>query len=363
MKLVLEDGTEMTGTAFGAVEPVAGEVVFNTGMAGYIETLTDPSYRGQILVCTYPLIGNYGVPAARPQKSIDRPYESSQIQVQGLVVQHYVSDHSHYAAKRSLGAWLESDEVPAVTGIDTRTLTRRLREHGTMAGWLFPSEMELSRAREEAARVEMKKEVFELVSPPRAIDYEGGALKIALVDVGAKDNMVRSLLERGVSVRRIPWTANLSEEVSKADGVVIGNGPGDPRDLDPLVDQVRGLLGSYKKPIFGICLGNQILARAAGGTTYKLPYGHRGVNQPVQDLLTRRSFITSQNHGYAVDESTLPKEWEPWFVNINDGTNEGIRSRHRPHFSVQFHPEASPGPQDAGFLFDDFLRLVGSMSI
>ena len=363
MKLVLEDGTEMTGTAFGAVEPVAGEVVFNTGMAGYIETLTDPSYRGQILVCTYPLIGNYGVPAARPRKSIDRPYESSQIQVQGLVVQHYVSDYSHYAAKRSLGAWLEGEQVTAVTGIDTRTLTRRLREHGTMAGWLFPSGMELSRAREEAARVEMKKEVFELVSPPRAIDYEGGALKIALVDVGAKDNMVRSLLERGVSVRRIPWTANLSEEVSKADGVVIGNGPGDPRDLDPLVDQVRGLLASYKKPIFGICLGNQILARAAGGTTYKLPYGHRGVNQPVQDLLTRRSFITSQNHGYAVDASTLPKEWEPWFVNINDGTNEGIRSRHRPHFSVQFHPEASPGPQDAGFLFDDFLRLVGSMSI
>ena len=363
MKLVLEDGTEMTGTAFGAVKPVAGEVVFNTGMAGYIETLTDPSYRGQILVCTYPLIGNYGVPAARSRKSIDRPYESSQIQVQGLVVQHYVSDYSHYAAKRSLGAWLESDEVPAVTGIDTRTLTRRLRGHGTMAGWLFPSEMELSRAREEAARVEMKQEVFELVSPPRAIDYEGGALKIALVDVGAKDNMVRSLLERGVSVRRIPWTANLSEEVSKADGVVIGNGPGDPRHLDPLVDQVRGLLASYKKPIFGICLGNQILARAAGGTTYKLPYGHRGVNQPVQDLLTRRSYITSQNHGYAVDESTLPEEWEPWFVNINDGTNEGIRSRHRPHFSVQFHPEASPGPQDAGFLFHDFLRLVGSMSI
>ena len=209
----------------------------------------------------------------------------------------------------------------------------------------------------------MKKEVFELVSLPRAIDYEGGALKIALVDVGAKDNMVRSLLERGVSVRRIPWTANLSEEVSTADGVVIGNGPGDPRDLDALVEQVRGLLASYKKPIFGICLGNQILARAAGGTTYKLPYGHRGVNQPVQDLLTRRSYITSQNHGYAVDESTLAEEWEPWFVNINDGTNEGIRSRHRPHFSVQFHPEASPGPQDAGFLFDDFLRLVGSMSI
>ena len=234
---------------------------------------------------------------------------------------------------------------------------------GRWRGWLFPSEMELSRARKEAARVEMKKEVFDLVAPLERVDYEGGPLKIALVDVGAKDNMVRSLLERGVSVRRIPWTADLREEVSTAYGVVIGNGPGDPRDLDTLVEQVCGLLASYKKPIFGICLGNQILARAAGGTTYKLPYGHRGVNQPVQDLLTRRSYITSQNHGYAVDESTLPEEWEPWFVNINDGTNEGIRSRHRPHFSVQFHPEASPGPQDAGFLFDDFLRLVGSMSI
>ena len=363
MKLVLEDGTEMTGTAFGAVEPVAGEVVFNTGMAGYIETLTDPSYRGQILVCTYPLIGNYGVPAARPRKSIDRPYESSQIQVQGLVVQHYVSDHSHYAAKRSLGAWLEGEEVPAVTGIDTRTLTRRLREHGTMAGWLFPSEMELSRAREEAARVEMKKEVFELVSPPRAIDYEGGALKIALVDVGAKDNMVRSLLERGASVRRVPWHTDLSKEAGAVDGIIIGNGPGDPGDLGSLVDQIRGLfrlLGSSRKPIFGICLGNQILSLAAGGTTFKLPYGHRGVNQPVQDLITRRSYITSQNHGYAVDDSSLEGDWEPWFVNINDGTNEGVRSRQHPYSGVQFHPEARPGPQDTGFLFDDFLRLVGA---
>ena len=173
MKLVLEDGTEMTGTAFGDVQPAAGEVVFNTAMAGYIETLTDPSYRGQILVCTYPLIGNYGVPPARPRESIDRPYESSRIQVQGLVVQHYVRDYSHYAAKRSLGAWLEEEEVPAVTGIDTRTLTRRLREHGTMAGWLFPAEMELSRAREEASRVEMKREVFERRFPEIILKLRG----------------------------------------------------------------------------------------------------------------------------------------------------------------------------------------------
>ncbi|WP_437535259.1 glutamine-hydrolyzing carbamoyl-phosphate synthase small subunit [Sorangium sp. So ce726] len=361
MKLVLEDGTTMTGRCFGAPRAVSGEVVFNTGMTGYVETLTDPSYRGQILTITYPLVGSYGVPAPRRAGSVDGPYEADRIQVQGLVVQSYVERYSHHAAVRSLGAWLASEGIPAITGIDTRTLTRRLREVGTMKGWLFPAEMDLERVKRSAEAVDMREEVFRLVSPREPITYEGGPLKVLLIDAGAKDNIVRSLLRRGVTVIRAPYHAPIGELAESADGILIGNGPGDPKDLGQLVAALRGLLGTYTKPIFGICLGNQILALAAGGDTFKLPYGHRGVNQPVQDLLSRRCYVTSQNHGYAVKHESLPAEWEPWFVNINDGTNEGIRSRLRPFFSVQFHPEATPGPEDASYLFDDFLRLCGAM--
>jgi carbamoyl-phosphate synthase small subunit len=260
-----------------------------------------------------------------------------------------------------LGAWLEADGVPGITGIDTRTLTRRLREHGTMKGWLLPAADHPERARNAAETVDMK-EVFRLVAPDNVIRYEGGPLKVLLVDAGAKDNMVRSLLKRGATVVRAPWHTDLAPLAAECDGIVIGNGPGDPKDLTPLVTQVRSLLPSYRKPVFGICLGHQILALAADGDTYKLPYGHRGVNQPVQDLITRRCYITSQNHGYAVRQEALPADWEPWFVNVNDGTSEGIRARSRPFFSVQFHPEASPGPEDTAFLFDDFMRLVGAMA-
>jgi carbamoyl-phosphate synthase small subunit len=361
MKLVLEDGTTMVGQGFGAPVAVAGEVVFNTGMTGYVETLTDPSYKGQILTLTYPLVGSYGVPAPRTPGSIDGPYESDRIQVQALVVQSYVDRYSHHAAVRSLGSWLAAEGIPAVTGIDTRTLTRKLREAGTMKGWLLPAEADVERAKRTAAAVEMREEAFRAVAPREPIVYEGGKLKVLLIDAGAKDNIVRSLLGRGVSVIRAPWHAPLAELAAQSDGILIGNGPGDPKDLGPLIEQLRALLGTYQRPIFGICLGNQILALAAGGDTYKLPYGHRGVNQPVQDLLSRRCYITSQNHGYAVDDESLPADWEPWFVNINDGTNEGIRSRLKPFFSVQFHPEATPGPEDAGYLFDDFLRLCGAM--
>ncbi len=361
VKLVLEDGTEIGGSSFGATTSVAGEIVFNTGMTGYVEALTDPSYRGQILVLTYPLVGNYGVPPPRPPDSIDPPYESGRIQVQGLVVQNYVESYSHHAATRSLGEWLASEGVPGITGVDTRALTRRLRESGTLPAWLGPAE-EGPTERRRAATVEMREEVFRLVAPARVVHHAGGKLRILLVDTGAKDNMVRSLLSRGASVVRAPWHAPLAALARDADGIMLGNGPGDPQDLRQLVGDVRGLLESYDRPIFGICLGNQILALAAGGDTYKLPYGHRGVNQPVQDLLTRRCYITSQNHGYAVRDESLPEEWEPWFVNVNDGTNEGVRSRLRPCFSVQFHPEASPGPRDTAYLFDDFLRLVGAMA-
>jgi len=360
MKLVLEDGTELDGTGFGASRPVGGEVVFNTGMTGYIETLTDPSYRGQILVLTYPLVGNYGVPAPRPPDSLDRPYESGRIQVQGLVVQRHTVAYSHGDAERSLAQWLASEDVPAISGIDTRTLTQRLREVGTMKGWLVPEDISVQQGKQSGDEVDMR-QVFELVAPADTVRYEGGDPTVLLVDVGAKDNIVRSLLARDATVVRASWTADLAALAAEADGVLIGNGPGDPKDAQPLVEKMRNLMASYEKPIFGICLGHQILALAAGGDTYKLPYGHRGVNQPVQDLITRHSYITSQNHGYAVADDSLPESWEPWFVNINDGTNEGFYSRAKPFFSVQFHPEATPGPQDTGYLFDHFLRRVLAM--
>jgi carbamoyl-phosphate synthase small subunit len=357
----LDDGTVFEGETFGSPRAASGEVVFNTGMAGYVESLTDPSYAGQILVLTYPLVGNYGVPAPRAKGSLARPYESNRIQVQGLVVQHYVDDYSHHAASRSLRQWLVEEDVPAITGVDTRTLTRRLRERGTMQGWLFPAGVSLDQAKTQAQPLDMKSEVFHRVAPSEPVSYGTGDLTVLLVDAGAKDNLVRSLMERGVRVIRAPWHAALGPLARQADGVLIGNGPGDPKDLGPLIEQVRGLLAEGAKPVLGVCLGNQILALAAGGDTCKLAYGHRGVNQPVQDLLTRRCYITSQNHGYAVRDETLPSEWEPWFVNTNDGTNEGIRSRVGPFASVQFHPEAHPGPTDTGFLFDDFLRLAGAM--
>jgi carbamoyl-phosphate synthase small subunit len=354
VRLVLDDGSEFEGPGFGAPGSVAGEVVFNTAMAGYVETLTDPSYAGQILVLTYPLAGNYGVPPPRPADALDPPFESGRIQVQGLVVQHYVSGYSHHAASRSLGDWLKGEGIPAITGVDTRTLTRHLRAHGTMRGRLLDDQANAGPARE----VEMHREVFRRVAPDAVTTHGAGDLSVLLVDVGAKDNIVRCLVRRGVRVVRVPWHEDLRPHFDACDGVLIGNGPGDPADLDDLVAQVHEMLARDSKPVMGICLGNQILARAAGGRTFKLPYGHRGVNQPVQDLLTRRCFVTSQNHGYAVDHDSLPDDWEPWFVNINDGSNEGIRSKTRPFFGVQFHPEACPGPQDTGFLFDDFLRAV-----
>ncbi len=361
MKIVLEDGTEVVGDAFGAMRSVTGEVVFNTGMTGYVEALTDPSYRGQILVLTYPLVGSYGVPAPRELGTIDKPFESDRIQVHGLIVQNYIEEYSHPFAARSLGQWLISENIPAITGVDTRSLTRRLREKGTMRGWMYPKNHGLEEAKRIATAVEMREDVFRLVAPPEPITYEGGDLKILLVDAGAKDNLVRSLLSRGATVIRAPWHADIASMAEDVDGVFLGNGPGDPKDLQALIGKVRTVIAKGERPIFGVCLGNQILALAAGGDTEKLPYGHRSVNQPVQDLLTRRSYITSQNHGYAVKEGSLPTGWEPWFVNLNDGTNEGIRAMSKPYFSVQFHPEACPGPQDTAYLFDDYLRLVGSM--
>lgn len=362
MKLALEDGSEFLGQSFGHHQAVAGEVVFNTGMTGYIETLTDASYKGQILVTTFPLIGNYGVPPSRPVNTLEQPFEAGTIQVQGLVVQNYVDQFSHYSAERSLAHWLIEHQIAAISGIDTRTLTRKLREFGTMRGWIFPAEMSLAEAQSNAASVDMTSEVFNSVVSDEIKLYNGGDKKILLIDIGAKDNIVRSLVDRGVSVLKAPWHADLLSLAADVDGILIGNGPGDPKNLHRLTEQLTILLDSYTKPIFGICLGHQLMCLAAGGDTFKLPYGHRSVNQPVQDLITRRCYITSQNHGYAVKDDSLPANWEPWFININDGTNEGFRALNKPFISVQFHPEAHPGPTDTNFLFDQFLNLVHAMS-
>ena len=359
MKLVLEDGTVLRGRSFGAPREVAGEVVFNTGMSGYVETLTDPSYRGQILVTTYPLQGNYGVPARRAKGSIAAPFESDRVQVQGLVCVRHSERPSHHACTGTLGDWLRDENVPGVEGIDTRTLTRKLRERGTMQGWLLHDSSDVAEAQRRASAIEMAT-VVEQVTIPEAVVYEGGPVRVLLVDTGCKDNIARALLKCGATVIRVPSHADLNAHLPTVDGVLLSNGPGDPKDVGGLTAQVRALFDKHV-PIFGVCLGNQILARAAGGDTYKLRYGHRSQNQPVQDLLTRRCYVTSQNHGYAVREDSLPDDWEPWFVNVNDGTNEGVRARGRPISSVQFHPEATPGPEDTAFLFDDFLRLCGSM--
>jgi carbamoyl-phosphate synthase small subunit len=362
MQLVLQDGTVLRGRSFGADRAVAGEVVFSTGMTGYVESLTDPSYRGQILTLTYPLQGNYGVPAARTGDLLKDHFESGRVQVQGLVVQRHSEVPSHYAAAKSLGDWLKEHGVPAIDGIDTRALTRKLREHGTMAGWLLPDGVPVEEAKRAAATVEMRTATVD-VSVPAPVRYEAGPLKVMLVDTGAKDSIVRGLHSRGATVLRVPANARLSDFIREVDGVLLSNGPGDPKDNEALIEQIRTVLFPSGKPVFGVCLGNQLLALAAGGDTVKLKYGHRSHNQPVQDLLTRRCYVTSQNHGYVVRDESLPEDWEPWFVNVNDGSNEGVFCRSRPWSSVQFHPEAAPGPEDAGFLFDDFLRRLGSSRV
>lgn len=360
MKLVLEDGSEHEGMGHAAQTPVAGEVVFNTSMAGYVEALTDPSYAGQILVFTYPLIGNYGVPAPDAACTSFGELQSTRIQVQGVVVQHLSRHFSHHRATGSFAQWLNAADIPVLAGIDTRALTRKLREHGTMRGWLFPASLAFDNAREAARTVDMQADVFDRVAPAEPIIYGGGETRVLVVDVGAKDGIIECLLRRGATVVRAPWHAQLDVLAQRADGILIANGPGDPADLGSLIEQVRHLIDTFAGPIFGVCLGHQILARAAGFDTYKLQYGHRGVNQPVQEIATGRCFVTSQNHGYAVDCTKPLPDWEPWFVNLNDRTNEGLRSRTRPVFSVQFHPEGRPGPRDTEFLFDDFLKLAGS---
>jgi carbamoyl-phosphate synthase small subunit len=348
-RLLLEDGSVFPGRAFGFPAGVSGEVVFNTGMVGYPETLTDPSYKGQILALTYPIIGNYGVPARLHPAGLDDHFESDAVQIAGLLVADAVDGYSHWSAARSLAQWLHEERVPALSGIDTRALTKRLREKGTMLGKIVAGEDDLE------LRDPNLDNLVARVSVTGRVVYPAGSTRVAVVDCGCKTSIIRSLLARGLTVIRVPWNHDFSDE--EFDGLVISNGPGDPKMCSETVTHVRRAL-ERDRPIFGICLGHQLLALAAGADTYKLPFGHRGQNQPCAQLGSERCYITAQNHGYAVDEATLPADWVPWFVNANDGTNEGMRHRTRPFMSVQFHPEAAPGPVDTNFLFDAFADLL-----
>ncbi|MGP1346276.1 MAG: glutamine-hydrolyzing carbamoyl-phosphate synthase small subunit [Phycisphaerales bacterium] len=352
--LVLEDGTRLTGRAFGAPRSIAGEVVFNTGMVGYPESLTDPSYMGQILVCTYPLVGNYGVPDDRVIDGLSHVFESDRVQISGLVVADYSLRYSHWNARRSLGQWLDSFGIPGITGIDTRTLTQKLRERGSMLGSIVVEGVIEGDAEPEPYDPNHENLVAK-ASITEPIVYGTGDRRIALLDCGAKHNIIHCLVSRGLQVLRLPWDADLTQE--KFDGLMISNGPGDPAYAMDAAKQVAKVIDK-SIPTFGICMGNQILALAIGAETYKLKYGHRGQNQPVIECGTNRCFVTSQNHGFAVDTESLPRDWRPWFENLNDRTNEGIRHAWAPFRSVQFHPEAAPGPVDGAFLFDEFIRMM-----
>lgn len=345
MLLQLKSGRSFLGTAFGAKTSVQGEVVFNTSLTGFVETLTDPSYLGQILVLTYPLQGNYGVPSG--------PFESSKIQIAGLVVSNHCSHPSHYQMRRSLSDWLNEQDVPAICGIDTRSLTQHLREFGTLFGSLSNEGVESFDTKIALAQ----DTVLNHIQEPSVTHYGSGEHTIMVIDTGAKENIFRSLVKRNVKVLRVHWRSAWENHLSKVDGIMLANGPGDPATAVELISRIRAILSSGL-PIFGICLGNQLMALAAGATTTKMKYGHRSANQPVKDLATGKCYITSQNHGYVVKGSTLPQDWEPWFINLNDGTNEGIRHKKEPIYSVQFHPEASPGPNDTNYLFDYFVDDV-----
>ncbi len=349
-RLELEDGSVFHGFSFGARRSVAGEVVFNTGMVGYPETLTDPSYHGQILVLTYPLIGNYGVPASRIIDGLERNFESDRVHIKGLIVSEYSLEHSHWNAVRSLGDWLSENQIPGLCGIDTRMLTKRLRDEGTMLGRVLFFSDELPFTDPNAVNL------VEKVSVREPVEYGTGAKTVVLIDCGVKLSIIGNLVGQGLRVRRVPWNYDFSGE--RFDGVVISNGPGDPKMCRETVEIVRRVM-EKDIPVFGVCMGNQILALAAGADTYKLKFGHRGQNQPCVEADSRRCRITSQNHGFAVDGRTLPAGWEPWFTNANDGTNEGIRHAGGRFRSVQFHPEATPGPVDTGYLFAEFRRLLG----
>ncbi len=352
--LVLEDGTLFHGKSFGYEQPVAGEVVFNTAMMGYPESLTDPSYAGQLMTLTYPLVGNYGVPPfTMSGNGLPAYMESGRIYASAVIISDYSGQYSHWNASESLSSWLKREKVPGITAIDTRQLTKVLREHGVMMGKILFDDMSdmIPEADYEGVNFVDK------VSCKKLIKYnEGAGPKVILVDCGVKANIIRELIQRNIEVIRVPW--NYDYTSMDFDGLFLANGPGDPDMCQDAVDIIRKQMNNSRKPICGICMGNQLLAKAGGAAIYKLKYGHRSHNQPVRLVGTEQCFITSQNHGYAVDASTLNKDWEELFVNMNDGSNEGIRHKTNPWFSSQFHPEASSGPVDTEFMFDKFVSAL-----
>ena len=353
--LQLSDGTEFHGKSFGYEQPVAGEVVFNTAMMGYPESLTDPSYAGQLLTMTFPLVGNYGVPPFTFDKQTGLPdfMESDRIYASALIVSDYSEQHSHWNAVESLGEWLQREKVPGITGIDTRELTKVLREHGVMMGKILFDDEPNNVPEADYEGVNF----VDRVSVKEIVRYnEGAGRKVVLVDCGVKANIIRELIQRGVEVVRVPWNYDYTD--MEFDGLFLANGPGDPDMCSEAVKIIRKQMSRSRKPICGICMGNQLLSKAAGATIYKLKYGHRGHNQPVRMVGTEKCFITSQNHGYAVDARTLDKDWEELFVNMNDASNEGIRHKENPWFSSQFHPEACSGPVDTEFMFDKFVETL-----
>ncbi len=385
--LILDDGSRFHGKSFGFEKPVAGEVVFNTAMTGYPESLTDPSYAGQLMTLTYPLVGNYGVPPFTVgTNGIPTFMEGEKIYAEAIIVSDYSKEYSHWNAVESLAEWLKREQVPGITGIDTRELTKVLREHGVMMGRIEFEDEGTGAGKEDSVsygeinyvdrvsckdiivyagdksftlspakpKEELNKEIEKLDS---TFFFLPSALKkVILVDCGVKSNIIRCLLKRGVEVIRVPWDYDFNGLVF--DGLFISNGPGDPDTCDAAVQNIRRAMQDEKLPIFGICMGNQLLSKAGGAKIYKLKYGHRSHNQPVRMVGTNRCFITSQNHGYAVDNNTLGTDWEPLFINMNDGSNEGIRHKRNPWFSAQFHPEAASGPTDTEFLFDEFIKLI-----
>ena len=352
--LVLEDGTKFHGKSFGYDQPVAGEVVFNTAMMGYPESLTDPSYAGQLMTLTYPLVGNYGVPTFSVEPNgLATFMESDKIYASAIIVADYSEKYSHWNAVESLASWLKREHVPGITGIDTRQLTKVLREHGVMMGKIIFDDEPDNIPTAEYEGVNW----VDRVSCKEIIRYnEGAGKKVVLVDCGVKNNIIRCLVNRGVEVIRVPW--NYDYTSMDFDGLFLGNGPGDPDMCEDAVNVIRRQMSLSRKPICGICMGNQLLAKAGGATIYKLKYGHRSHNQPVREVGTNRCYVTSQNHGYAVDAKTLGSDWRELFVNMNDGSNEGVCHKENPWFTSQFHPEACSGPVDTEFMFDRFINTL-----